>query len=145
MSTVLNQTFADVTLCGETVFAESQVVTTDVINLTVEKEASCQYVLVGGRLCYTVTITNDSDVDFTTGELGGVIFRDPLAENLTYIPGTFEYTIDCGQPDPVPPVQVEPTINSDNVMTYDSLQIPAGCKAIVTFCVTVGAQNGDDN
>jgi len=145
MSTILNQIFADVNLCGEAVSVQSEVVTTDVINLTVEKEASCKFVLVGHDLCYTVTITNDSDVDFTTeeGGLGGIIFRDPLASNLTYVADSFNYEIDGGEP-----VFVEPAIDGNNVMTYDSIELEAGQTAVVKFCVTVGLpatdnENGD--
>ena len=135
-----NLAFADIELCDEAVSVASEPAEVDIIDLQVTKTADCQYAVVGGKICYTVTIFNNSDVNFVgdreDDEMGGVIFRDPLTSNLEYIPGTFTYTIDCGEPDPTP-VQVEPNIDTDNVMTYDSLEIPAGCTAIVKFCVKV--------
>jgi len=132
MPTQENQAFLDFELCGDAVNVQSEIATTDIIDLQITKVSNCAYAVVGGNICYTITIFNNSDADFTTGELGGIIFRDPLASNVQYVPGSFEYEIGAE-----PPVQVEPDIDSNNVMTYDSLEIPAGDTAIVTFCVKV--------
>ena len=126
-----NELFADVQLCGDTASTGSGVVETDIIDLQVTKAAKCDKALVGGRICYTGTIINNSDVDFITGEQGPVTIRDPLASNVEYIAGTFEYTIGSGQP-----VQDEPDIDGNNEMTYE-LEIPAGETVIVEFCVKV--------
>jgi len=139
-----NQVFAEIELCGEAVSAQSQVSEVDVIDLTINKEADCAYVLVGGNICYTVTITNSSDVDFANDELGGVIFRDPLASNVTYVENSFNYTINDGSPDPQP-VYVEPSINADNVMTYDNIELEAGHSAVVKFCVKVNQMPSADD
>jgi len=136
-----NRTFADVTLCGQTVSAQSELVSTDIINLTVEKAASCDYVLVGGRLCYTIVITNDSDVDFIEGqdELGKIIFRDPLADNLTYVTDSFTISINGGTAVPATPTLV------GNVLTYDGIELEAGQFATVVFCVIVGLPEEDED
>jgi len=138
-----NQAFIDLTLCGDAVSVQSDVVETDIINLTVDKVANCEYALLGGNICYTVTITNDSDVDFIEGtdEMGGLKFRDELTANLSYVENTFNYTIfDIDDPDPEPPhdpVFVEPDIDSDNVMTFEPLELSANQFVVIKFCVKV--------
>jgi len=142
MATQENRVFLDIELCDEAVSVESNVAETDIIDLQVTKISNCPYAVVGGNICYTVTIVNNSNANFVDGALGGIIFRDPLASNLQYIPGTFQYTIGSGEP-----FQVEPNINADNVLTYDSIVLPAGQTAIVTFCVRVLSlpDNSGDN
>jgi len=128
-----NKIFLDLTLCNQAVSAESPPATTDVIDLQITKVSNCEYAVVGGNICYTTTIVNNSDVDFVDGEMGGIIFRDPLTSNLEYVLGSFEYTIGSE-----PPVQDDPVVDPiTNVLTYDSLEIPAGETAVVTFCVKV--------
>jgi uncharacterized repeat protein (TIGR01451 family) len=134
MPTQENKVFLDITLCNEAVSTASNIVETNIFDLQVTKKSNCPYAVVGGKICYTVTIVNNSDVDFIIGEYeaGCIIFRDPLANNLEYIGGSFEYVIGSGEP-----VKVEPDIDSNNVLTYNCLEIPAGKTAIVTFCVKV--------
>jgi len=130
-----NKIFLDLTLCNQAVSAESEIAETDVIDLQITKVSNCEYAVVGGNICYTVTIVNNSDVDFIEGddEMGGIIFRDPLSLNLKYVLDTFEYKIGAADP-----VQVNPDVDPiTNVLIYDSLEIPAGITAIVTFCVKV--------
>ena len=121
-----NQTFLDLELCEEAVTVQSNQVETDIIDLTIVKSASCNVALVGGKICYKVTITNNSDVD-----LEYIMFRDPLAPNLTYIEGSFEVD---GTPQ-------TPTIVG-NELQYE-LTIPAieedepPVPVVITFCVTV--------
>jgi len=131
MATQENQVFLDVELCGETATTASDPVETDIIDLEVTKTSDCEFALVGGNICYTVTITNYSDVDFITGEMGGIVIRDPLSSNLEYVPGSFYYTIDGGEP-----VTDDPNIDGSNVLTY-TIELAAGETAVVHFCVKV--------
>ena len=131
MATQENQVFLDVELCGETATTSSDVTETDIIDLEVTKTADCDYALVGGNICYTITITNNSDVDFIDGEMGGIVIRDPLASNVEYVPGSFEYTIDGGEP-----ISADPNIDGSNVLTY-TIELAAGETAVVHFCVKV--------
>ena len=126
-----NQLFVNLELCETPVSIGSEVAETDIIDLQVTKVSACPYAVVGGNICYTATIVNNSDVDFITGEFGALEISDPLASNVEYVEGSFEYTIGSGEP-----VQVEPNIDVSNVMTYD-IEIPAGETAVVTFCVKV--------
>lgn len=141
-----NQAFLDLELCDVAVSTQSDIVQTDIIDLTVTKTATCGYALVGGTICYTATIENNSDVDFISGddEMGCITFRDPLAPNLQYVTGTFTYQIGSGVE-----VPATPNINADNVLTYNCLEIPANTTAVVKFCVKVLSMpttgGGDDN
>ena len=135
MSKQENKIILNLTLCGEAVSVESLPSETNIIDLTVKKVSDCEYALVGGKICYTVTIFNNSDVDFIKGqeEMGGIIFRDPLALNLSYVENSFNYEINDEEP-----IFVEPDIDDmTNIMTYDCLEIPANTTAVVKFCVKV--------
>lgn len=120
MATVGNEALLDLTLCGQAVSVTSNQADVDIIDLQVTKAASCSLVLLGGEVCYTVTVVNNSTVNLT-----GVTFRDPLASNLTYVTGSF-------QVDGVPEV---PTISGNEIQyTFD---ITAGSTVTFDFCATV--------
>jgi len=132
MATLGNQTFLDLELCSEGVSVPSNTVTTDIIDLQITKAASCPYMVVGGEICYTVAIVNNSDIDFDdtgTDSLGQITFRDPLDSNLSYVPDSF--TVDTGDgPEPaIPDVTA-------GVITYD-FNIGAGETVLISFCVKV--------
>ncbi|MCL2755600.1 MAG: DUF11 domain-containing protein [Firmicutes bacterium] len=129
-----NKAFLDLELCGEAVSVDSGEPTeVDIIDLQITKTANCAYAILGGNICYTVTIVNNSDVDFTDGEMGEITFRDPLADNLEYVDDSFEYGTD---PDNLTPGT--PNIDGNNVITFD-LAIPAGETMYIEFCAKVTA------
>ena len=129
-----NQSFLDLELCNGAVSAESNIIETEIIDLQIEKEASCAYAIVGGRICYTVTVTNNSDHSFDDSGLGMLTFRDVLASNVRYIDGTFQ--IDGND--------ATPTIDADNVMTY-TFEIPPHESVVITFCVRVVAPDSQSD
>jgi len=130
-----NYAYGDITLCGEVVSAQSPLSEVDVIDLTVTKNADCSYVLIGNNICYTLTYVNNSDVDFTTEDMGAIIVRDPLGSNVTFVDGSMTVDIDDAGPEPVVPI----IDGATNVLTYDGLELEAGKTAIVVFCVTVNS------
>jgi len=133
MPLMQNQTFLDFELCEEAVSVESGITEVDVIDLRISKQASCDMVVVGKDVCYTVTIVNNSDVSLD------VTFRDPLDVNAVYVEESFTITVGSGQP-----VQVEPTIDPvTNIMTHP-ITIPAGETVVVEFCVTVKLPDEDN-
>jgi len=115
-----NQTFLDLELCEEAVTVSSNQVETDIIDLQITKTASCNVAVVGGTICYLITIFNNSEVD-----LEDILFRDPLAPNLTYKVGSFEVN---GTPE-------TPTIIGNELQYV--LTIPAGETVEIDFCATV--------
>jgi len=123
-----NQSFLDLELCAQAVEAQSNITETSVVDLTVTKVASQQCVLVNGQLCYTVTISNNSDIPFTD-----VVFRDPLGQYMQYVPGTF--TINGSA--------ATPTVDQDNVLSYSPISVPVADvvsgpgTVVINFCVTV--------
>jgi len=117
-----NQSFLDLELCEEVATASSNIVETEIIDLNMIKEANCGYAVVGGKICYTITITNNSAI-----ELVDVVFRDPLPNNLTYVEGSF--TVDDDSQTPI--------IDANNVLSY-TLTIPSSSTLVIKFCTTVG-------
>jgi len=134
MATINNTTFLDFELCDSQVTVPSNQTETEIIDLQISKEASCDYTVVGGTICYTITIVNNSDVNLTFQDDGasGITFRDPLATNLSYRPGTFSIQVGSSEP-----IYLEPDINADNVLTFSELEIPANTTMTITFCVRV--------
>ena len=130
MGTLGNHSFLDFNLCEEAIVVQSESVETEVIDITIKKEASCGFVIKGGKICYTITIDNKSDV-----ELEDVTFRDPLDQNLTYEEDSFE----------VDGHKVQPEIE-DNVITH-KLNIPAETIIEIKFCAIAfkPEEEGDDD
>ncbi|MCL2846467.1 MAG: DUF11 domain-containing protein [Firmicutes bacterium] len=131
-----NQAFLDIELCDEAVIVESEVSETEILDLTITKESDCPYAVIGGTICYTVTITNNTDHTFDGRDdtaFSPLVFRDPLAENLEYIVDTFTFSINGA----IPPTHGTPTIDTDNIMTFDDWTIPPQSTVVVEFCVRV--------
>ena len=125
MPLLTNTTFMDFTLCGDAVSVQSTPSEVDIIDLQITKVAACAYAVVGGEICYTVTIFNNSETELTD-----VLFRDPLAANLEYVEESFEVDGDAE----------EPTIVGNELQyTFDT--IAPGATIEVEFCVTVSAAN----
>jgi len=116
-----NQSFLDLELCQEAVTASSNTVETQILDISLIKEASCGYVIAGGKLCYTVKIVNNSDMELTD-----VVFRDPLPDNLTYVEDSFV----------VDGEEETPTMDGDNVLIY-TLTVPPNSTVVIEFCVIV--------
>ena len=127
MATLGNITFLDLDLCEETVTIESNEVEVDIIDVEIKKEADCAYAVVGGQICYTITIENRSEVPFNDPAIGPgqLFFRDPLDENLEYVQGSF--TVDGHQR--------TPTVTNNEISYH--LDVPATSTVIVRFCVKV--------
>ena len=98
---------------------ESEEVSTQIIDLQIIK-TTCPYALVGQEICYTITITNNGDIDAF-----GVVFKDVLADNMTYVMGSFE----------VDGIFYTPAI-AENVIQY-RIDIYAGIPITIKFCVKV--------
>jgi len=100
---------------------ESNEVETQILDIAITKIASCDAVLVGGKICFTFAITNN-----TSNNLEGIVFRDELDENVRYIQDSFE----------VDGVQQEPDVLG-NLIRY-SMDISAGGEPVeIKFCVEV--------
>jgi len=97
----------------------SNEVETKIVDLAIIKQ-TCRYALVGKDICYTITATNNSDVD-----MFGVLFSDEIPENTTYIIGSFEV-------DDVP----QTPMMANNTIQYP-INIPAGESVNIRFCVHV--------
>ena len=96
---------------------ESNDVETDIVDLQIIKEV-CPYALLGQDICYTVTVLNNSNIDIT-----GLLFSDELADNLTYVAGSFEVDGNFETP-----------MMADNIIQYP-IDIMAGGEVIIKFCV----------
>jgi len=126
MATLGNQTFLDLELCEAAVTVPSNPVNVDIIDLQITKSASCGMAVVGGEICYTVTIINNSDIDFTEEGAGTITFRDPLDSHVTLDETSFMVSNDP---------EAEPVMVG-NEITYE-LSIGAGETVTINFCVTV--------
>ena len=122
-----NQSYLDLELCESPVCIESNTVTTDIIELTIEKQADCNMTVIGGTICYTVTIKNNSDIELET------VFRDPLASNLVYITGSF--MVDGQHRTPSYDEQT-------HVLSYP-LTLEPHCEVVIRFCVKVYSPTDD--
>ncbi|MCL2755603.1 MAG: DUF11 domain-containing protein [Firmicutes bacterium] len=91
----------------------------EIIDLDITK-TTCPYALKGRDICYTVIVSNNSDVD-----MFGILFSDELDENLTYVPGSFEV-----DGDPQTPMMFE------NIIQYP-LDVQAGGYMTIKFCVKI--------
>jgi len=99
---------------------ESNIVETEILDITMTKTTGCPLAMVGREVCYTITITNNSPVD-----VDAMAFRDELDERVIYKDGSFI----------VDGVAQEPEI-IDNVIQCN-IDVPMGETVVITFCVTV--------
>jgi len=98
---------------------ESNQVTTEIIDIEITK-STCQFVLSGKDICYTIIATNYSDIDFNN-----LLFSDELDSNVTYVPNTFLVNGDQKTP-----------MMADNTIQY-LINIPSGDSVEMKFCVRV--------
>jgi len=107
-----------------------------IIDIQITKTADCSITAVGSVICFTVDVYNNSDVNYYDDGVGGIIFSDALAGNISYNAGSFNYKLLSSSDEPT---FVEPNIDINNLMTYDNLEIPAWETVVVKFCVTVNS------
>jgi len=107
----------DFELCEDEITISSDPVVVDVIDITVDKEASCAYAVVGSEICYTITITTDTAID-------GMTFKDLLDPAVEYVVGSFEVN---GDPE-------DPVITGQEI-SYE-LDLPIG-ETVIEFCVEI--------
>ena len=132
MSNIENFSELGVTACDETIFATSNTVELEILDLSIVKSVSCPWTVVGGTVQFCVTITNPSD-DMA---LPDAIFRDVLNDRLTYVEDTF--TVD-GHPE-------TPIYNPDtNTLEYTIPVIEPNSSVTICFKVKVGAQGSAAN
>jgi len=82
---IKNTATLELELCGHKRTIESNETETNIVKLDIKKETNCKFVLAGGVVLYTITISNDSDVD-----LHDLEFKDTLANNTKYLTGSFK-------------------------------------------------------
>jgi len=85
---------------------------------------TCPYVLAGGNICYTITVTNNSDVDVL-----GVLFNDEIPVNTEYITGSFRVND-----------EVQTPMMADNIIQYPIDVLANGSEGDsvkIDFCVKV--------
>jgi len=133
-----NEALVDIMLCGDAVAVTSEPSEVEVLELDVTKEADCSYAVYGGQICYTATITNDTEHTFGTGadDFSTLTFRDVLAPSLTYIADSFTYSINGGAPVPATPVYDQAT----NTLSFNGwpASIQPNSTITIRFCVRVG-------
>jgi len=98
----------------------SNTVKTKILDIQIKKIPSCDKTVVGGRICYTITIENNNNVDLVE-----YLFSDMLAKNLTYVEGSF--TVDG---EFIKPIMIGNEINH-------TLNIDANQTVVISFCVIV--------
>lgn len=114
-----NKSELEVTACGETHTICSNEVTSHKVVIRVEKMQNKQCVFEGDRLCYTIKICNDSDVD-----IKDPIFHDDIPNGLDYVPNTFRVN---GKPE-------TPTKQPlSNRLTFKLGELKAHCEETITF------------
>jgi len=132
---IKNKASLNLELCGEEFEIESNETEAEKIKITVEKSQSCNFVLVGEKIKYTVKITNDSCV-----EIEDVVFKDELDDCVEFVAGSF--TVDGKH--------VTPVIR-DGVLKYTIPKLEPCQTVVITFEVKVedcgspcGKKDGDD-
>jgi len=92
---------------------------TEIVDLDLVK-TSCPYTIKGKDICYTVTASNNSDIDIER-----LLFSDKLPDSTVYVPYTFFVDGESQTP-----------MMADNTIQY-LLNIPAGESVEIKFCVRV--------
>jgi len=94
----------------------------EIVDLEITKTPSCNYAVLGGRICYTIIATNNGDVDAID-----ILFSDEIPAGTTYVVGSFEV-------DGVP----QTPMMANNTLQYP-IDILAGGSVTIKFCVKVSA------
>ena len=81
---IINQAGVDIELCDGTHTIESNIVEAEPIHIRVEKEQSCDRVLVGEKIQYTVKVINECGP-----EVHDLLFKDALDECTRFVEGSF--------------------------------------------------------
>ena len=83
-SKIINTAGVEIELCDGKHTIESNTVEAEAVNIKVEKEQSCDKVLVGEKLKYTVLIINECGT-----EVHDLLFRDTFDECTIFVKGSF--------------------------------------------------------
>jgi len=122
MSLIENTSELDVETCDEEIATvKSNTVEVDIVELGIQKSASCSWTVPGGEITFCNVITNTSETD-----LEEVVFRDVLDPRFTYVEDSFEVD---EQPQ-------TPSI-SNNTIEYMIDELNGG--ASITICFKVRA------
>lgn len=108
-------------LCGKKRAIESNEVEANMIDVTITKEQSCNYVFNEDEIEYTVTIFNDSCVC-----LYDLVFSDTISDNSEYVENSFT----------VNGIKYTPDIDKDTII-YEIEKIDAREEIIIKFTVKV--------
>ena len=118
MATISNTSELELPICNDPLEVVSNEVVTEIIDVTINKEANCNYAVVGGNICYTITIESSCDLD-------GVVFKDQLSNSVEYINGSFTVNDEPRTP----------TISADYELSY-TFDLKEGT-TVIKFCVHV--------
>lgn len=125
------------TLSYNNITVNSNTVTGEILDvLAVDKNAVRGVYSVGDIVTYVVSIVNTSETPFEsltlTDDLGAYTFGEQTLVPLTYLDGTVQYYVN-GTLAPAL------TVTSENPLTLDGLNIPAGANALVIYSARVNS------
>jgi len=123
---VKNQSELDFELCDGVETVTSNAATTGIVEITMNKVADCNMALLGGNICYTVTISNTSAAYRLS-----TTFRDMLPDELQYVDGSFT----------VNGVQQTPDVDGQEITYTFELLVE---DTVIKFCTKVIAVPTDD-
>ena len=125
MAVVLNSSHLDVEVDGVTKTIDSNEVQVEVVNLSIVKSAASSWTIQGGTIHYCVAVTNESETETITD----AVFRDVLADRLTYVEDSF--TVDGDEETPV---------ISGQTISYTIPTLEPEQTVNICFAVTVGPE-----
>ena len=114
---IKNKTLIEVELCGDKIEIASNTVETTPVKLMITKAADCDFVVIGERIKYTVTIKNECG-----GDLQNLKFKDELDECVEYVEGSFKVGDDEKEPELI-----------DRMLTYEIEELKSCEKLEITF------------
>lgn len=123
------------TLSYNNITVNSNTVTGEVLeSLVLNKNAIRDVYSVGDIVSYAISIVNTSQTPFDaltlTDDLGAYVFGTQTLVPLTYLDGTVQYYVN-GTLAPAP------TVTSENPLTVEGINIPAGGNALVIYSARV--------
>ncbi len=123
------------TLSYNNITVNSNTVTGEVLDtLVINKIAVRDVYSVGDIVTYVVSIVNASQTPFNsltlTDDLGAYAFGDQTLVPLTYLDGTVQYYVNGI-------LMNTPDVTSENPLTVEGIDIPAGGNALVVYSVRV--------